>query len=291
MKQTWIFAFIGLLAFAVAGAPARETLRILAIGNSFVQGDECMKIAASAGKQVDFERIYIGGCSMRGHWNNIQKEEKDPNFKYFKTSTYRDKLKSKPWDIVIIQQASHDSWNPQTYMPYAKNLYDYVKKYAPQAEVVLQQTWSYRPEDRRLAKWKLNPDRMYEKIRDAYAQCAKQLQIRVVPTGDAVQLMRTNGVKPIDVTLLKYPALPDMSDDVVGSARWNKSGTKLQSDFFHLNPRGRYLQGCVFAIALCGVSPDRIAYVPKNLRPEDAAALRKAAENAVKNYRQVSNKQ
>lgn len=90
------------------------------------------------------------------------------------------------------QQASHLSWVADSYFPYAQYLYDYVKKYAPQAEVVIQQTWSYRCDDGRFGKgqWKITQRQMYEKLSEAYAAAAKKLGIRQIPSGDAVELAR-----------------------------------------------------------------------------------------------------
>lgn len=63
-------------------------------------------------------------------------------------------LSAAKWDIVTIQQASHFSWDVKTFRPFADALIDnYIRRLAPQAKVVVQETWSYTPWDGRLAKW------------------------------------------------------------------------------------------------------------------------------------------
>ncbi|MDO5567421.1 MAG: DUF4886 domain-containing protein, partial [Planctomycetia bacterium] len=136
--------------------PASKHLNVLAIGNSFsvsLKRYFVQVVESVPGCTIDFDHLTIGGCSLEHHWKNIDKESKEPDFKYFKKYTYAEKLKSKKWDVVSIQQVSHVSWQKETFFPYARNLYNFIHENAPQAEIVLQQTWSYRPDSPRLAQW------------------------------------------------------------------------------------------------------------------------------------------
>jgi hypothetical protein len=53
--------------------------------------------------------------------------------------------------FVTIQQRSISSHDVTTYRPYAANLRDYVKKHAPNAELLLHETWAYRVDDPRFS--------------------------------------------------------------------------------------------------------------------------------------------
>ena len=48
-------------------------MRILAIGNSFSQDafKYLHKVAEAAGKEVTTVNLYIGGCTLERHWNNV----------------------------------------------------------------------------------------------------------------------------------------------------------------------------------------------------------------------------
>ena len=126
MKKS-IIASIALLLCGVmlCGAePQKKSLKILTIGNSFsnslnIQFPRIVASDPSCEMLLDARSATLGGCSMERHWNNHVKSEKDPSFKPYvsKTSTLRDQLIREKWDIVTIQQASHFSWQAQTFEP------------------------------------------------------------------------------------------------------------------------------------------------------------------------------
>lgn len=269
-----------------------DSLRVLTIGNSFADSlfRYFPQVVESAGCEVVLERLNIGGCPFQRHWANIEKEEADPNFKYFKAYSYREKLQSRPWDFVSVQQVSHESWKPETYFPEAQLLVDFVKKNAPTAEVVLQQTWAYRPDDPRLAGWGISQEEMYEKLTNAYTQAAEKMNLRVLPTGLAVQQSRRTqpgGYHPFRRTDFTYPDLPKMDGFLCGGIRWSNDHKKLEGDAFHLNARGQYLQACVWFGFLYGRPTSEITFVPNELTADDARFLRQTAQKAIDEFRQV----
>ncbi len=295
--------FLCLVAAVVVGLSlsARE-IKILTVGNSFADS-ACHflpAVAKSAGDSVEIVRANIGGCTMNRHWTLVEQCEKDPNLKpYYGKYSLKDRLLAGKWDIVTIQQGSHESWRPECYEPYARNLYDYIKKYAPQAEVVIQQTWAYRADDGRLKSWKITPEEMYEKLSAAYAKVAKELDCRVIPTGFAVDLARkaqpVKDLPPDPETLrnLKRPALPDQTWTLVRGYYWRKDGKgewRLTLDPSHLSQRGEYLQACVWYGLLFGQPVSRVTFVPKGMTAEDAAFLRGIAQKALDDFRQPAEK-
>ena len=285
-------------AAVTCGAAAKE-IKLLTIGNSFADSAFVYlpQVTASAGDKIVMERANIGGCPMSKHWKFVEKSEADPTFKpYYGKYSLRDKLQSKKWDIVTIQQVSGESWKPESYEPYAKNLQNYVKKYAPQAELLMQETWAYRADEFRLHNWKISQRQMYDRLRAAYRKAAAELGVRLIPTGDAVQLAReteTEKYVPFDydaVQKLKHPDPLPFSEkgSFINGLQWRKRKDRktgetkwyLYSDI-HLNKRGQYLQACVWYGFLFGRPTSEIKFVPKGITPEDAAFLRATAQKAL----------
>ena len=177
MKKLLIICFVALCCMLSA-----KELRVLAIGNSFSASAvrSLPKLTASVpGCRLILTGASIGGCSLERHWNEWRKAEKDPKHKPYgisfcdtanlsgKTAERGNineliKNKNNKYDIITIQQNSANSWKYNTYQPYADNLIAVIKKYQPQAEIVIQQTWSYRSDSRRLKAWKIDNTAMYE---------------------------------------------------------------------------------------------------------------------------------
>ena len=290
MKR-FLCACLVLLLFAVSAVSDAEELKVLMIGNSFTQSLIGMLepvVESVPDCKIVLENMYIGGCSMERHWKNIAAEEANREDRYFPEFTYREKLESRDWDFVSIHQKSGLSWRPETYLPWAENLTDYIHRYAPGAEVVMQQTWSYRPDDERLAEWNLTQDEMSEKIIDANRQVSEKLGLRVIPVGLAIKTARAEqpgGYQPFNPADYTYPDLPSLKNFFVGSVSWSDDHTKIEGDSYHLNQRGRYLQACVWFAFLYGRSAEEVSYVPAGMSEDDAVFLRKIADKALREYR------
>lgn len=290
----FIFTSLNIQADENETGKKEKELKILSIGNSF---SVCLSsyfkpvVESVPGCKLTWDHLTIGGCSLERHWGNIAREEKDHSFKFFKKYSYKEKLQSQKWDIVSIQQASHFSWIPNTFMPYAKNIVDFVKSSAPQAEVVIQQTWSYRPDDPRLDKWGIDQKKMFEKLTAAYRKAARDLNLRVIPVGLAIQIARETqpcGYKPFKRTDFVYPDLPDMKCFLTGNIKWSPDKKTMMGDAFHLNDRGKYLQACVWFATLYDRDPCEISFVPPSITTDDAQFLRKVARKAVQEYKQIN---
>ena len=108
----------------------KQDLKILTIGNSFTDSlvFYFADVVKSAGCGILFDRANHGGCELRRHWSYIDFEERDSTAMMYQVPRVklRDILMREPWDIVTIQQASHESWNPETYQPYASNIHAHV---------------------------------------------------------------------------------------------------------------------------------------------------------------------
>lgn len=268
-----------------------EELKVLMIGNSFSQSLMGMLepvVESVPDCEIYLENMYIGGCSLERHWNNIVKEEANREDRFFPEFTYREKLESRVWDFVSIQQSSPLSWQPETYWPWATNMVDYIRKYAPKAEPIIQQTWSYRPDSPRLTEWRMSQTEMDEKVFAGYRQAAEKLGLRVIPVGVAIKIARAEepgGYHPFNPADYTWPDLPSLDSVFIGKVKWSEDKTKLEGDSIHLNLRGRYLQACVWFAFLYKRSAEEITYVPDGMTEDDAKFLRKVADKALEEYK------
>ena len=309
MKNWFKFSAVALAAAMSFGSVAEEAqavacnrkpLKVLMIGNSFsiCVLHEMPKIAADLNQPLDLCSLYIGGCSLERHMQNVKAPETKPykvTWSYVSTeknavpfksllakggkdnkedrANIPEMLKSDAWDVVTIQQASHGSWQPATYEPYGTQLIDTIKELAPQAKIVVQQTWSYTPWDKRLANWGIDQNTMFGALEAAYADFAKRHGLEIIPTGKAVQAYR----KQLPVVYTEK----SNDDDVCGTSTFVEKDGKWspKGDVFHFNDRGHFLQGLVWTAKLFNVDVTKGTYVPKCLesRPERAKLMRQIA--------------
>lgn len=243
-------------------ASEKKTVKILTIGNSFTQSLRRYfpVVVESANCRLIFAQLDLGGCSLERHWTNISREIADPSKPIAFGHTYLSKIQSQEWDYISIQQVSHNSWKYETFQPYADNLIAFLKEKCPSAEIVIQQTWAYHPAEKRLVSWGFSQREMYEKLTKSYNTLAEKHNLRVIPTGDAVQLARETQPGGYN---------PENKDRI------------FTGDGFHLNARGQYLQACVWFGMLFDEPVSSVALQPKELTAEDAAFLRDVAQKAI----------
>ena len=235
------------------------------IGNSF---SICVlkympSVAAELGCDLDLASLYIGGCPLMRHAANIAAGGYPDHRPYLVTWNYaslQDQtavpfasllggekgdhgnipqlLAADKWDVVTIQQASHESWKPDTYHPWADMVISAIRKYAPQAKIVVQQTWSYCNADARICNqetkgpgtWGIDQLGMYERLTANYSKFAAENGFDIIPTGKAVQLYRAR--RPVT----------EVAEDVVGNFGKDENGVEY-ADTIHLNRDGEYLHG------------------------------------------------
>jgi len=263
--------------------------KVLMIGNSF---SICVlqhlpAVAKDRGIKLDLASLYIGGCSLKRHWENVEKDG-DKAFRPYRYDRIVDGertvdgakrnvcevLRETKWDIVTIQQASHDSWKPETYRPYGDDLVAKIRELAPQARIVVQETWSYTPWDKRLKDWGIDQDGMYAKLHDAYAAFARRQGLSVIPFGTAVQAWR----KRLPVKYAEH----SFGGDVVGGGRQEERDQFKRDaanawvpncDVFHLGRKGEYFQALVWAVALLDADLDGLGCRPPFVSESDAKLM------------------
>ena len=294
----------------------KQSIKILAVGNSFsISAGRLMpSFALADGNGIKFTSACIGGCSLERHCQELEKSEADPNSRPYdytiwhiangrvrlewvsekRGGTLIDMLKDDVYDVITIQQASHFSWKPETYQPFADTLIARLRAEQPQAKILVQQTWSYRCQDGRLqpgSEWGIDQAEMYNRLDAAYRKLADQYGFQRIPTGTAVQIARAKFpikyqvVSKEELATYRWPDLPSQAGDVVGAMHWGKDpeGKRvIGMDNIHLNTRGEYLQAAVWYGAIYGVDPRTVDCKHPVIDDEDAAFLRECAYEALK---------
>ena len=295
------FALIAALLFCVSScAGEAKPVKLLTIGNSFSAnathylGD----LAKAGGHTLVHQPLVIGGASFQVHAEKAQKHEADPKDKaglYTSGRGLKENLELQKWDYVTIQQASIKSHDFATYQPSAGWLRDYVTKHAPQAKLLVHETWEYRKDDSRFTKPSDKPgepktqEEMYTGLRSAYDKIAAEFNASIIPTGDAFHLADTDAKwayqtdTTFDPKTARQPALPNQAHSLHVGWQWKKKDgkTTLGMDGHHANMAGEYLGACVWYEVLFGESAVGNIFIPQGLDPKDARYLQEAAHRAV----------
>ena len=178
-------------------------MNILAIGNSFSQDATryLHKLAKADGENITVVNLYIGGCSLERHYKNILSDapeyELEFNGEYTKVKvSIRQVLISRKWDYIVTQQCSPECTVYGSYQPYLNKLAEYIRFYAPTAELVIQQTWAYERDSARLNTMMgySDPEFMYRDLKDAYDKAAEAVGARLIPCGEAFIRLARRGI-------------------------------------------------------------------------------------------------
>ena len=264
-----LFVLFGVSAFAAQ----KDTLRVLAIGNSFSWNaveQNLSAIALADGKCAIIGNMYIGGCSLERHWNNAQTDNTDYSYRKInqydvkttkKGVTLAQALADEPWDIVTFQQASHYSGFPETYEPFLTELIAYVQARVPGAKLYWHQTWAYARTSHHKAfpNYGSDQDKMYSMIMEVSSKASKEHGLPVIPCGTTMQNLRGTFV-----------------------------GDNVTKDGFHLNPLGCYAAACTWYQVLFGESVVGNAFRPQYVTEEEVEAAQKSAAAAVRKPYKVS---
>lgn len=271
MKKFYAILCTALLASAtvLAANVQKDTLRILAIGNSFsinAVEQNLHGIADADGKCAIIGNMYIGGCSLERHFNNSQSENRDYSYRKINAFgvrtaksgvTLEEALADEQWDIVTFQQASHFSGQIETYEPFLTDLIAFVAARVPAGtKFYWHQTWAYAQDTRHGAFPRYDSDqgKMYACIMAASAKACKDHGLTIIPCGTTVQ-----------------------------NARGTFIGDGLNiKDGFHLNEKGCYAAACTWYQVLFGEKVVGNAFRPQFLTEDECVTIQKCAAAAIK---------
>ncbi len=229
----------------------KKSIKILAIGNSFsIDAMEYLWHILRAGgvEEVILGDLFIGGCPVSLHADNIASDAH--TYIYLKNTdgvwqethgaSLTDGLMDEAWDIITLQQASHDSGLPETYARQDEVIdYVYTHKRNPNAALYWHMTWAYQNDSDHWAFPRYDRDQtaMYHAILDTVKSevLTRGAYTEIIPVGTVIQNLRTTDL-----------------------------GDTLTRDGFHLSlDYGRYAAALTWAQVLCSVDPDHVDWLPQ----------------------------
>ena len=219
-------------------------MNILCIGNSFSidAARYVHQIAKAAGKEINVGNLYIGGCPISRHLENINDLTKHDYEFHFNGKRIDDNwyniefgLKYMKWDYITFQQVSGLSVDANTYFPELTELLTKVRGYSD-ATFVLHRTWAY-AKTHGHDKYGTNPldqIRMHNDIVSAYEEVSKKTKIPyIIPSGSGI---------------------------FIGCNEYNWN---MHRDGFHINEKGRTLCGIIWCYYFLGLDIDVSHYEPE----------------------------
>lgn len=276
MKKTLLVLSM-ILSFVVCSwASQPDTLKVLAIGNSFSEDaveEHLSDLARAEGLTVVIGNMYIGGCSIERHVRNLRGDIADYRYRKFdpqgkmteiKKYTLEKVLAEEDWDYISVQQSSPFSGIPDSYV-LLPELVQFIRERVPaDAVVMFHQTWAYSKDSshKNFVNYDKDQMKMYDAIVATVNQETPKVGIEmVIPSGTAIQNARTSSF---------------LGDD-------------LTRDGYHLSrPHGRYVAACTWLEKVLGVNPVGNDYCPEGMTPKECKAAQKAAHKAVKRPSEIS---
>lgn len=254
---------------------AQAQIKVLGIGNSFSEDaleQNLSDIARAENVPMVIANMYIGGCSIDKHWENITKN--NSLYRYTKFDADGKKtvqnnvslesiIKDEQWDYISVQQVSGFSGVYESYSR-LRNLISWIKKKAPKAKILFHQTWAYSYDSNHadFSKYDASQAVMFAAISETVKRVVAKYKIDgVVPSGPAIQFLR----------------------EMTGNFNHTRDG-------YHLSlGMGRYTAACTWFAYLTGFDAEKLKYFPNGsdkrttaITKAEALACGKAANKAVK---------
>ncbi len=182
-------------------------MQILSIGNSFSQDATryLHQIAKADGVKLTTVNLYIGGCNLFRHFQNIKSDARAYSLEINGENTgfsvsVKEALLSREWDVVTLQQVSKLSPDFETFQPYLSALADYVREYAPKAKIYMHQTWGYEENSPRLNEtmgYASHLD-MFKDLENSYAKAKEAIcGDGIIPSGKTFCKLTEKGIPNI----------------------------------------------------------------------------------------------
>lgn len=250
-------------------AASNDTVRVLAIGNSFsvdAVEQELHAIATAGNRQIVIGNLYHPGCSVERHFNNISGDIADYSYRKISPDGRADTIADctiaraiadDDWDYITFQQASHFSGEYESF-EHLPELISAVRAAAgPKPVFLWHMTWAYAPDSDHggFVKYDRDQLKMYQSI----VSCAERVltdnpELKgIIPCGTAIQDARTSAL-----------------------------GDDLTRDGYHLDYRlGRYIASCTWYAVLFGVPAEGNSYAPPRVNAEQRRIAQLAADTAI----------
>lgn len=255
-----------------------QTTKILCIGNSFSEDATALlnPMLTSYGIDTIVVNLFIGGCSLQQHWENIQHAKQD--YLYMKNGvgispgnpsgrmvSINEMILEEDWDIVVIQQSSILSGKEDSFFPEIELILEFIKKHVKTtSKLYLHEPWSWEStfkweskfEGENLFKlyYENKDDVMCRKIKDTYSSMSQQLNLKIIPSGDLIQYLRS---------------FPDFDN-------LNKQWISLSRDGLHMHEIfGRFALSLLWAHTLFAIDVRKCQFYPYSISEKDKAIIDK----------------
>ena len=234
-------------------------MNILCIGNSFSE-DATRYLHQISDEELYVRNLYIGGCSLERHYNNILEDRKDyeyqKNGRLLRMISIREALGKKKWDFITVQQVSQFSGMAETFEPYLPFILGYIKGACPDAKVAFHRTWAYGDYSTHEGFVNYGNSRkvMFDAIVNASNEICEKYGLDIIPNGDAVEEAR------------KLPEFDEKTHPIT------RDGFHMSLDY------GRYLTGLVMFKFFTGKDATKVTYEPENTDHQICNKLKEIAE-------------
>lgn len=210
-----LFFIITLLYCVLIQLPAQvRPIKILAIGNSFaVDGAEeyLDDLARADSINVIIGVAAVAGCTLEQQWQYLMSDtsiydynkiDEKGNMIKLLNAKLRDCIIDEDWDYITLQQASPLSGIYSSYFPYIRNLVNYLRSNARNAnmKLAMHQTWAYSTGSSHVgfSNYGNNQDVMYHSIVGTVNMVSENIGIDIIiPSGTAIQNGRANWEKDV----------------------------------------------------------------------------------------------
>ena len=245
-------------------------LKILAIGNSFSEDamEYFYQIAKAAGvEHIELGHLYIGGCSLQTHLENISYDLPQYLYSTKKSDRAWNKTRSnKPstafsdndWDFITLQQNSNNSGVADTYDD-LNALIDAIEPQCTNEHVTFawHMTWAYQQDSDHKEFPTYNNDQttMYNAIISAVQEkiVPNDRIVKIIPSGTAIQNARTSYL-----------------------------GDNLTRDGYHLSdPQGRFIAGTSYLATLIEIDLDSVDLSSVCSDPSFVKVIKESVKNAI----------
>lgn len=184
-----------------------KTINVLSIGNSFSQDAQryLHELAKSEGVPMETVNLFIGGCPLERHFRNMVGDRRDYTLQVDGHSaegfsmSIDEALTARNWDVITLQQASHFSYQEDSYFPYIEELADYVRSCCPKAKLLIHQTWGYETGSERVINHGFQTyDEMFAEVKRCYDKAAEAIGADgILRCGEALQYALHHGVEKV----------------------------------------------------------------------------------------------
>ena len=247
-----------------------KKLSILFLANSFADDtiQYMPEIAKEVGYDLDMYNLYIGGCDINKHINNIVNNLKAYELRIYNEKTQQWDTKydvsanefivSQRWDYIVLQQSSFYSGLPHG-LENIEILVKLIKELANKdVEFIWNMTWAYpHYSDLEVFAKEYRSDSKY-----MYESIVNNVKEYIVPNKDFVKII-PNGTANINV-------------------REYLEDKFLFRDGFHLSYQfGRFLAGLTAVMAITGKDISKVKFHPVEIDEETIKIYKKCVLDAI----------